>query len=340
MDRTLLLLLPAALLGSFPSHAQVAVQTPARMDAGIEGRGTRTASAPVPMPATDPRHWVETVRPHSLTIAQQATVADAGLIAQVAATRSSDNSCVGRCMGTIGYESIVLNDNLRTDQLQYAYSGYFEATRSVGAGTTHGIEIDVANLGQTIPLTPAQMFGFGATPGLWLASGAGNVAARDASAAVGIIANGARWQKGIVFGRDSLTPRTDGNFEALALDPRQAISFYAQDGSINANVYTTAAAGPPVDLAFGGGGVTIASAGKPLAAVDRRGIVTASVGLQLAPVAFADLPACTPAAAGTLVFVKDAKAPITRWHQQVTAGGGQAQAFVSCNGAGWYAFSY
>lgn len=334
MTRTLPFLLLAAALGPAPGLAQDATTTP---DAAHASAAVQAAPAPV----ADRHQWVETVRPHSLTIARQSTVADAGLIAQVAASRSSDNSCTGGCMGTIGYESIVLNDNLRKDQLQSAYAGYFEATRSIGAGTTHGIEIDVANLGQTVTLSPAHMFGFGATPGLWLASGAGNAAATDASAAVGIIANGARWQKGIVFGRDALTPRTDGNFEAIALDPRQAISFYAQDGRVTGNVYATAASGgPPVDLAFGGGGVTIASGGKPLASVDRQGVVTASVGLQLAPVAFADLPACTPAAAGTLVFVKDASAAVTRWHQRITAGGGKTQAFASCNGAGWYAFSY
>jgi len=62
--------------------------------------------------------------------------------------------------------------------------------------------------------------------------------------------------------------------------------------------------------------------------------------LKLIPITFAQLPLCNASTQGTIAFIKDAREPITTWHQAVDKGAGIHRAFVSCNGAGWHAFDY
>jgi len=74
-------------------------------------------------------------------------------------------------------------------------------------------------------------------------------------------------------------------------------------------------------------------------ALDVNG-TTSSTILRLAATTFSALPVCDGAHAGTVAHITDASAAITTWHQNVTAGGGSNRAFVTCNGTGWFAFSY
>ena len=74
-------------------------------------------------------------------------------------------------------------------------------------------------------------------------------------------------------------------------------------------------------------------------ALDVNG-TTSSTLLKLSETHFSELPTCDRDHAGTVAHVADASAPITTWHQRVTAGGGANRAFVTCNGSGWFAFSY
>jgi hypothetical protein len=62
--------------------------------------------------------------------------------------------------------------------------------------------------------------------------------------------------------------------------------------------------------------------------------------VKFGPTTFASLPSCSGSTAGTIAYITDASAPITAWHQQVTAGSGANKAFIACNGSGWYAFDY
>jgi hypothetical protein len=62
--------------------------------------------------------------------------------------------------------------------------------------------------------------------------------------------------------------------------------------------------------------------------------------LQLTPTTFAALPQCRLEQAGTMAFITDASARIANWHQEVTRGGGVNRAFLTCDGSGWFAFSY
>lgn len=204
-------------------------------------------------------NWVEVMRPHSATTAQSAAVSTIGFIGQLAATRTSDNACTGGCQGSIALAGIANNDNVATAQRQTSYAGYFEGTRRAGAGTTHGIEVNTANFGDTIAMSPVAIGAFGITPAVWLAAGAGYPGATNSSAAIGIIDNGARFEKGIVFSSSALAPRRDARMEALSLASRQAISFYDSAGNIVGNI-SSAGAGTgrdSVGVTFGGGKMVI-----------------------------------------------------------------------------------
>lgn len=61
---------------------------------------------------------------------------------------------------------------------------------------------------------------------------------------------------------------------------------------------------------------------------------------HLDPTTYTSLPNCNADNAGTLAYITDASAPISAWHQQVRGGGGTNRAFITCNGSGWFAFSY
>lgn len=147
------------------------------------------------------KDWLESERDATTNNAQAAVLSAIGQGGVLGASRSSDFSGAGSmgCIGIIGY---AINNNAA--QVQTAYAGYFEARRKPGAGTTQGIEIDVANQDSLVSAYPAAMEPTGITPGLWLASGAGVVGAQTATLALGIINNGAAWEKGIVFQANSI----------------------------------------------------------------------------------------------------------------------------------------
>lgn len=197
------------------------------------------------------KDWVEKVRPHSTRISTMRAISPAGQIGLVSASRSSDSRCSG-CMGTIGLEAIVLNDNRA--QVQSAYGAYIEATRDVGnAGTTHGVEIDVINKSGLIAANPVAMHKIGITPALWLASG-GEAKVQPATMAMGVVSNGAKFDKGIVFQQGALTTRIDQKQEAISLPQHNAISFYDAKGNIIANIYGQGLyAGSIVNIRFDAG---------------------------------------------------------------------------------------
>ncbi len=60
--------------------------------------------------------------------------------------------------------------------------------------------------------------------------------------------------------------------------------------------------------------------------------------LSLAGVPYAQLPACNASTQGTLAFVIDASGPITRWHQEIRAGGGAQRTYVQCANSAWLSF--
>ncbi|RQS88078.1 hypothetical protein [Burkholderia seminalis] len=172
--------------------------------------------------------WLEQLRPFTESIAEVTALSTIGQIGIIAASRTSDFGVAGSqgCIGLAGYAN---NDN--TAQIQTGYGGYFEARRQVGAGITQAVEIDIVNFGDTGIVYPGNMYpGNNMTSGLWLASGGDIPGARGASLALGIIANGAPFDKGLVIQAGAVTAYA-GEAAAIALGMQNGIIWY--DGTTN-----------------------------------------------------------------------------------------------------------
>lgn len=285
-------------------------------------------------------NWVETIRPFSTSISQSVAVNSGGYIAHMAATRSSDNTCTALpdnpfgCMGAIGYESIVLNDNTRAGQVQTAYAGYFEATREPGAGSTHGIEVDVKNKGTLVPIHPANMFVPGSTPGVWVAAGA-EAASNNASAAIGILANGAAWDKGIVFQTSGLAVRNDAKREAVSMGLTHALSWRDSNNDVIGNVYGLGEGNGAdlVNLRFDGSATAVfeRNNGSALLTIGQDRTI-AYTPLILANYTVAALPVCSSDKKGAMAAATDLTAIA---YNGSPTGGGSLSAPVYCNGTSW-----
>jgi hypothetical protein len=128
--------------------------------------------------------------------AQFASIQQIGQIAILAGTRASDIN--GKTSGTIGVASFAQSDSTYAST---AYAFYGEAWKSADTpGTAQVYEGDIINLGSVVDINPYHMFADGLTVNLWVASGGEVSGAHSATAAIGIVNNGARYRKGIVFG--------------------------------------------------------------------------------------------------------------------------------------------
>lgn len=280
-------------------------------------------------------NWIETLRPASTSIAQSTSVSSAGFIGQVVGSRSSDNVCTGGCQGVIGTEAIMLNDNVTSGQIQTVYGAYLEATRASGAGTTQGIEVDVRNRGTLIPVVPSAMYPTGATPGVWIGSGAGESGSANNSAAIGIVPNGSRWDKGLVFDQNAIAVRVDNLAEAVTIGKNQAITWRDASGVILGDIYGTGTGSGTtrVDLSFASGtsAVFTTAAASPLLSIGQDR-VTGSVPIILPNYTVALLPTCSSDKKGAMAAATDLTA-IT--YNASPTGGGSLSAPVYCTGTSW-----
>jgi hypothetical protein len=122
-----------------------------------------------------------------------------------------------------------------------AWALYGTAIHESGVlGTTHGMELDIANIGSTVALFPSAMFPASNTNALWLGSG-GEVtatpgAAKTASCAIGIISNDpagvANFEKGIVFHNKSIAGAdgASGNGIAVAFASGHQVNWFNNSG--------------------------------------------------------------------------------------------------------------
>lgn len=176
------------------------------------------------------KDWLETERQYTTRNSQFATLSTIGQIAMIGGSRTSDSLDAGS-MGCIGVAGYAINNN--TTQVQTAYAGYFEARRKAGAGITHGIELDIVNEGSVVTINPYIGASVGATLGLWLASGGEVAGATTASLALGIIKNGAQFEKGIMFAADAIlgTDGVTGTGVAMALAKGHMLQWYGAGGA-------------------------------------------------------------------------------------------------------------
>ena len=216
---------------------------------GIWGHATRIGAQ---------ASWLEAERPSTEANAELVVLSTIGQLGILGGSRTSDFPVPGS-MGSIGITGYGINDN--AVQVQTGYAGYFEARAKPGTGTTAGVEIDIANQsGVLVSNHPYRMGPTGSTLNLWLASGAGAPGASPASLGLGIMNNGSSFDKGIVFGADSITG-TDGitgSGTAIALAKGHALQWYGAGGvAIGAISNTVATSAKRTHLTFSDAGAAI-----------------------------------------------------------------------------------
>jgi hypothetical protein len=141
----------------------------------------------------------------ALRDSQFLSIAQQGLIAISGIARSSDlNDAPTETIGVAGF---VVNDKAGAS----AWGLYSDIQHESGAGGSRGLEVAAKNKGADFTATPYGMAS--GVFGLWLAGGGdptyGGAPANPSNTAIAIIKNGHTWNRGIVFGADSLTG-TDG----------------------------------------------------------------------------------------------------------------------------------
>jgi hypothetical protein len=218
------------------------------------------------------KDWLETMRPATTSVSQIAALSQIGAIGVLGGIRTSDiptaegdgEALVGFCVSNATTTGAKIGKD--------CWGGYFEARRMPGVHPHNeaiGVEIDTVELNNVdVPLHPYTGAGFGLSIGMYLSSGGGvqtfGETPYDASAALGIENNGAKWRSGIVFGANALTGNngTVGTAEAIALPKGDEIHWYEPvTHTVAASIRSDAEnAGRPVTMSFGVGGVTLSAA--------------------------------------------------------------------------------
>lgn len=174
----------------------------------------------------DPDPWPDELRNPSMSLAEVSGVSPTGCVGILGASRSSDNPAQNQ--GTIGGEFQVWNDNLSA--VEPCFGVYSEIRQEDGAGTIIGMEIDPVVMGTADMLSPftARSINSKDAIGLVLASGGEVSGAQKASAAMAVWANGATWDRGIVFLNGALD--TGSNMEAVAMQLGMRLAWYTSNG--------------------------------------------------------------------------------------------------------------
>jgi hypothetical protein len=173
--------------------------------------------------------WLEALIGATEQIAQGQAISTRGGPGWLAATRTSDTGTAGEgAQGAWALGSFAVNNN--TQAVQTAYGHYIEVRRYSGAGVTEGLEVAVINRGDVKQGSPHNWSQDGATIGLLLGAGRGDVVP-NANPTTGIVfaGGGAKWQTGIVFGEGSIA--TNGAYPGIpvAIDMQRGYSLLWRD---------------------------------------------------------------------------------------------------------------
>lgn len=170
-------------------------------------------------------------------ISQTASYSTQGSVGLIAASRSSDAPNAGT-EGSIGVMGVAINDATGANQ-QVGFAGYFEAQQKTGAGFTAAIENDTANQsGVVSQITPYSFFAGQPIVNLWTAAGGNRSGVSNSSAAMAVLANGASFDKGIVFQSGAISSN-----EAIALASGQTISWWGNGSTPTGAISSTQATG-------------------------------------------------------------------------------------------------
>lgn len=235
-----------------------------------------------------------------------------GDVGVTGASRNVDNNGGAHAsVGVVGF-----NFNYNTSTPAAGWGGYFESRRVNLAGVSLGVEIDVTNFGPIGTPDPYNIFGTNSVA-LWLASGGGCTSlaqcwtpsgpatgtANDASIAIGIIPNGARFLKGIVVKSDALTGSTGTDADTglstfLELARNQRLMWNDQDNNERVWIYSTqTTAGTLQKLQFADSGTILANSnGNPMLAVAMAD--TYRNGVIITPAANGFAPTISPQSGG------------------------------------------
>lgn len=165
-------------------------------------------------------------------------VAGRGRIGGLFYSRTSDANAPD--MSCIGVSAFGVNDN--TVNPEPAWANYMEAIRLPNTGPTFNGEWDMINLGNTYdmhPYSPVTAYGSiqAATVNLWISCGGGTsdltTTANDASAAIGILPNGKKFRRGIVFRSGALDPALN---EAVVMYEGNKLAWYDTAGGRNSYI--------------------------------------------------------------------------------------------------------
>lgn len=198
--------------------------------------------------------WVAgTPQPNVSYLGQNAKVAaDAGAtgIAISGVGRTSDVADAAGAL-SIGVTGFAYNDD--AGYKKPAYGGYFEGKRVASSGWAGAVELDGVNLGSYLGATPYTSIGGQSemTFGAWVASGGDptiNPSAADATAALVVTNNGAKWGTGLLLTSTSLRDQsaTYGTYAtqiAMAMAKDQGIVWFNPDGNRAAHLSSLCASG-------------------------------------------------------------------------------------------------
>lgn len=175
-----------------------------------------------------------------LVSTQAAILSQNGNTALTVSSRTTDanpgsSSCIALSVAGV--------NNAATPNGAVCWGSYYETSHHVTALLSYCSEMDIIQYDTAFANTPNSMAGAGSAICLWLASGGGRVGVNDATLAIGIIKNGAKFKSGIMFGKDSLTGAdgTTGTGEAIAMAKGHQLNWYNASGSLCASFYSTVA---------------------------------------------------------------------------------------------------
>ncbi len=235
--------------------------------------------------------------PWPAVAAQTRTLSNSGKIGLAGASRASDlASSYGSLETTIGVTAIAINDDVFATSARHVtvYGGYDETETLPGAyGLSFGREIDASNLSGLAPAlsTPGaplsngtNTLASGTTAGLWIASGGGHASAVDASFALGIKDNGARFQTGILFGANALTDYNGFSY-AMRLPKGALLQWHDAADVAGPNITSTvSSAANAMSLQFQDGGTLFLNPGAATVGFEVQSQIGAVNGLLVQPV--------------------------------------------------------
>ncbi len=206
------------------------------------------------------KDWLEGLIPHTTSNAQLASISPLSAIGVLGGSRTSD---VATGQGSIAVAGFQNNNSSAGGQNGWALYGEAWHNNTAAVFTT-AMELDIVNKQSLVQIDPYNVNPGHQCTAMWIGSGGSRAGAQIASAAAVFIANGATFDKGIIFQSGSLTA---SNGLALALPAGYQIGWYSSAGVLGPTIQGNAGGMALGRVATVGNGtvgpMTMGSAGPP-----------------------------------------------------------------------------